>query len=327
MRIGSLMPPGSALWSGRLASLSRAFPDHYFVTDPAEAATAAGTLDALLASRVEPSLLEAASSLKALFLPITGVNHLPLELLSRKGVRVFNVHGNAESVAQCALAMTLAFYGRLVEYHEDLRRRVWHGFWVGKGAEDEWSSLFRRSCAIFGTGAIGQALARMLKAFDCEVVGYRRRGGEPAPPGFDRIEPDFRRAVEDAELLFVALPLSRETEGLFSKELLLSAKGKFLVNVGRGKVVDEEGLYLALRDGVLKGAAVDTWYQYPPPGSAGGAPSRFPIHELPNVILSPHVGGSTREANVIAADQCVENISEWLRTGSCAREVDLERMY
>jgi lactate dehydrogenase-like 2-hydroxyacid dehydrogenase len=67
------------------------------------------------------------------------VYDLPVELLAARGVRGFNVHGNAESVAQCAIAMTLAFYGRTIEFHDDLRKRVWHGFWVGKGAEDEWS--------------------------------------------------------------------------------------------------------------------------------------------------------------------------------------------
>ncbi len=321
------MPAHSALWAGRLAALKERFPEHDILLDPAAAAAAPERLDAILASRVEPGFVEAASSLKALFLPITGVNHLPLDVLAKRGIKVYNVHGNAESVAQCALAMTLAFFGRIIEYHNDLRNGVWHGFWVGKGAEDEWNSLFHRSCAIFGTGAIGQALARLLKAFDCEVTGYRRRPGLPVPPGFDRIETDFRRAVDSSELLFVTLPLSSETEGLFSKEVLLSAAGKFIVNVGRGRVIDEEGLYLALRDGVLKGAAIDTWYEYPKAGALSGEPSRFPIRELPNVIFSPHVGGSTREASVIAAVQSMENITEWLLPGRCAREVDLARMY
>jgi len=238
-------------------------------------------------------------------------------------VKVYNVHQQASSVAQCVLAMTLAFYGRLVEYHNDLREMKWHGFWVGRGAEDEWNSLFGRPCAIFGTGAIGVALARMLKAFDCPVVGYRRHADAPLPPHFDRIETDLAKAVRDAELLFIALPLTPSTAGLFTKELLLSAQGKFLVNVGRGAIVDEEGLYLALKTGVLKGAAIDTWYTYPQGGATMGAPSRFPIHELPNVILSPHVAGSTRDGLVKRVDGTLENMEEWLATGRCSREVDL----
>ena len=314
-------------WPSGLKQLQAAFPDHEIIVGGDAGRAALPRLDAILSSRLDRAEYAAATSLKAVFVPFTGLNHLPAELLLERGVRVFNVHGNAESVAQCAIAMTLAFYGRGIEFHNDLREGRWHGFWVGRGSEDEWSSIYRRSCAVFGVGAIGTALARILKAFDCPVVGCRRRSDLPQPPYFDRIESDPRAAVDGAELLFVALPLTPATTGLFSRELLMSAQGKFLVNVGRGNIVDEGGLYLALRDGILKGAAIDTWYSYPPAGSREGAPSRFPIHELPNVILSPHVGGSTHEAGLLAQEQTLDNISKWLRGESCANEVDLREMY
>jgi phosphoglycerate dehydrogenase-like enzyme len=91
--------------------------------------------------------------------------------------------------------------------------------------------------------------------------------------------------------------------------------------------VDEEGLYRALRDGVLAGAAIDTWYAYPPKGATEGFPSRFPIHELPNVVLSPHVAGSTWEAVEMNAVQTLENVAEWLDTGTCRSRVDLKANY
>jgi phosphoglycerate dehydrogenase-like enzyme len=326
MKIGSFMPARSA-WSARLRDFAEEFPEHEIIADPDAARLALSRLDAILAPRLEREAYEAAVALKAVFVPFTGLNHLPGDLLASRGVRGFNVHGNAESVAQCAIAMTLAFYGRTIEFHDDLRARKWHGFWVGRGEEDEWSSIRGRPCSVFGVGAIGGAIARVLKAFDCPVIGYRRRSELPAPPFFDRIESDLRAAVEGSELLFVTLPLTAATEGLFSKEILLSARGKFLVNVGRGPVVDEEGLYLALRDGVLKGAAVDTWYSYPQGGSKEGAPSRFPIHELPNVVLSPHVGGSTREAAPLCIEQTLGNMAAWLRGEPCANEVDLRELY
>ncbi len=326
MRIVSFMPLGS-FWTERLERLKAEFPGVEFVLGPEAASAAIEGADAMLASRVDLSVYERAKVLKAVFVPITGLNHLPAELMIERGIKAYNVHGNAESVAQCALALALSFYGRIVEYHNDLRVRKWHGFWVGKGAEDEWSSIFRRPCAIFGTGAIGTVLARLLKAFECPVVGYRRHAGAPIPPNFDRIETDLAKAVASAELLFVALPLTPSTTGLFSKELLLAAKGKFIVNVGRGPVLDEEGLYLALRDGVLKGAGIDTWYAYPQAGALEGLPSRFPINELPNVVMTPHIAGSTREGTFMGADQTIENITQWLRTGSCSREANLKEMY
>jgi phosphoglycerate dehydrogenase-like enzyme len=326
MTLGCFVPLNST-WSDRLAGLASDFPQHEILIEPEASRAALPRLDAIVALRLEREAYQAAASLKAVFVPFTGLNHLPADLLLERGVRVFNVHGNAESVAQCAIAMALAFYGRSIEYHNDLREGRWHGFWVGKGAEDEWSSLYRRPCAVFGVGAIGSAIARILKAFDCPVVGYRRRPDRPLPPYFDRVESDLGAAVRGAELLFVALPLTPATTGLFSRELLLSAKGKFLVNVGRGPVVDEEGLYLALRDGTLKGAAIDTWYSYPQAGSLEGEPSRFPTHKLRNTILSPHIGGSTHEAALLAQEQTIDNISRWLRGEAISNEADLRELY
>lgn len=326
MRLGSFMPLNS-LWKPHLEALRASFPHHEILIDPEEARQALPTLDAILAGRLDLRAYQQATSLKALFIPVTGLNHLPAELLIERHVKVHNIHGQAPGVAQCALAMTLTFYGRAVEYHNDLRETKWHGFWVGGGAKDYWELLFRRPCAIFGTGAIGLTLARLLKAFDCPVIGYRKHADAPLPPNFDRIETDLSKAVNDAELLFIALPLTPSTKGLFTKELLLSARGKFLVNVGRGEIVDEEGLYLALKNGILKGAAIDTWYVYPQNGATLGAPSRFPIHALPNVILSPHVAGNTVEGIQMTVEDTIQNIAEWLGTGTCSREANLREMY
>lgn len=326
MRIASYLPR-TGVWAGRLEALATEEPEHEFIFDQERAEAEIATIDAVVANGLPTGFLEAASSLKALFLPIAGVNHLPTAALHARGIRVFNSHGNAAQVAERALAMTLAFYGRIVEYHRDLEEGLWHGFWVGKGAEDQWSSLYGRKACIFGAGAIGSALARLLKPFDCQVAAYRRRPEAGLPEGFDHLETSFEKAVTDHELLFVTLPLTPATRGLFSKEILLSARGKFLVNVGRGEVVDEEGLYLSLRDGVLAGAAIDTWYAYPQDGATRGEPSRFPINHLRNVILSPHVAGSARESARSNVDQTLENLKTWLAGGVCPREVSLSELY
>jgi phosphoglycerate dehydrogenase-like enzyme len=326
MRIASFMP-SNPFWRQALLQLGARFPSHEFINNPGHSQAAVAGLNAIIATRLDPSVYQSVRQLRAIFLPITGLDHLPIDWFITKGVDVFNVHAQAAGVAQCALAMTLAFYGRLVEYHNDLRQGRWHGLLVREDPVDQWETILGRPAAIFGTGAIGQALARMLKAFDCPVTGYRRRPDGPVPPGFDQIEPDLARTVQGAELLFLTLPLTPATLGLFNKDLLMAAKGKFLVNVGRGGLVDEEGLYGALHDGVLKGAAIDTWYTYPPKGSANGPPSRFPIQELPNVVLSPHIGSSTRDGAERAVQETVENLSEWLQTGRCRRQVDLHEKY
>ncbi len=326
MKIGFYLPLNQH-WRDNIERLARGFPGVEFVADPDRSLAEFETLDAVVANPVPREKYEGAGNLKALFVPFVGINHLPADLLLDRGVEVFNCHGNAFSVAERALAMTLAAYGRIIEFHNDLRQGRWHGFWVGKGHEDFWHSLQGKPCAVLGTGAIGTALAKLLSAFDCRVTGYRRRPGAGVPPHFDRVTADLGEALRYAELVFVALPLTSETEGLLSREVLAGMQGKYLVNVGRGGIVDEEGLYRALADGVLAGAAIDTWYTYPPKGETVGAPSRFPIHELPNVVLSPHVAGSTWEAVANNAVQTVDNVAEWLRTGTCGSRVDLRASY
>ncbi len=327
MIIGFCVPPGEA-WTRAMDALEREFGTSLSVLRGAEACIAAApTLDAVVANPMERSFYERAVALKAVFVPFVGLDHLPADLLLSRGTAVYNCHGNAESVAERALALALAGLGRIVEYHNDLRAGIWHGFWVGRGREDFWSSLYRKRCAILGAGAVGRALAGLLKAFSCRVVGFRLRTGLPTPAGFDEMHADPAAAVAGADLVFVTLPLTEATAGLVDGRLLAAMRGAFLVNVGRGPVVDERALYEALSGGMLAGAGLDVWYDYPPPGSTEGAPSRFPIHGLPNVILSPHVAGSTREAVAQNVERTAGNLALWLRTGRAEHLVDLSASY
>jgi len=321
------MPRNSPRWAAAFAELERSFPQHRFVQGDAEVAEGIGTLDAIVASRLPSGLIAGASSLKALFVPLAGLNHLPVAELKAGKIRVFNVHANAEAVAQNALALILAHFGRLIEYHLDLREKKWHGFWVGKGAEDEWDTIYDRRCAILGTGAIGTALARLLKPFRCEIVGWRRHPEAPLPAGFDRVEANLEKAIAGADIVVSALPLTAETKGLIGGKTLALMRGAFFVNVGRAAVIDEEALYTALRDGLLRGAGLDVWYEYPKPGSTSAAPSRYPIHELPTVVLSPHVAGSARQSSAGAIDVTVANLRSWLETGSAPNETSLAEEY
>lgn len=327
MKIGAIIPGNSGLWSGAIDGLRRRFPEHVFIVGDETAIRGIEGIDAIVAPKLSAAGVEAATSLKALFLPITGANGIPAELLAARGVKVFNVHANAESVAQNALAMILAWFGRLIEFHNDLRSAIWHGFWVGRGAEDEWDTIFDRRVAILGTGAIGTALASLLAPFRCDVTGWRRQADKPVPPGFDRIEPSLEAAVKGRDIVVATLPLTAESQGIIGAPAFAAMRGAFFVNVGRGATVDEEALWLALRDRTISGAGLDVWYRYPQGGATKGAPSRFPIHELPNVVLSPHVGGSTRQATAAAVEATCANLASWLETGESENAVDLAATY
>jgi phosphoglycerate dehydrogenase-like enzyme len=327
VRIGFCVPMNE-IWTTEVDALERKLGPDVEIIRGVEASLAAFQgLDGVVANPLDRSYYESAKALKALFVPFVGVNHLPADLLKDRGVAVYNCHGNAEAVAERSLAMVLAFFGRVIEYHNDLRALEWHGFWVHKGREDFWRSIFRKRCTVLGVGAIGQMTARLLKAFDCRVTGYRRREGVEAPGVFDSVTTDLGKALEGAEIVFVTLPLTDATKGLVGRAQMEAMRGAFLVNVGRGEVVDEESLYNSLKDGTLAGAGIDVWYTYPQGGATKGAPSRFPIHELPNVVLSPHVGGSTMESGEMNIRQTVGNVERWALTGDSVNRVDLAALY
>lgn len=326
MTIGFCLPLNEA-WTAAIDRLARDRPEARLVRGVDASLAAFDELDAVVANPIDAAYYEKASRLKTVFVPFVGVNHLPAELLAAKGIAAYNCHGNAESVAERALVLALAGFGRVIEYHNDLKEGRWHGFWVSKGREDFWHSIFRARCAVLGTGAIGETLAKLLKAFDCHVVGYRRRSDLPRPEHFDEMASDLTQAVSGARIVFVTLPLTDATRGLIGAAELRAMRGAYLVNVGRGEVVDEEALYAALKDGTLAGAGLDVWYRYPQGGSTEGWPSRFPIHELSNVVLSPHVAGSTFEAVDRNAELTVQNVVRYIDGLEPLHRVDLQAKY
>ena len=315
-------------WLQKIEGLRRAFSHVDFITAKDRTGGILEDADAIVSGELASDLLKQCRNLKMIFVPYAGPDALPLDQIRKRGIRVANVHGNAPYVAERAVAMALGFYGKIIDYHNDLKKFQWHGYWATGNVEDSWDSIEGRTCAVIGTGAIGQHVAKYLKVFSCRVIGFKKRPLKRIPEFFDEITLDLDRALEQSELIFITLPLTKDTQGLFSAEILSGLKGKFLVNVGRGGVVDEEGLYRALKDGILKGAAIDVWYVYPQKGKATATqPSRFPFHELANVVLSPHLAGFTPQAARLNIEQTVENIQSFLKTGKALFEVDPELMY
>lgn len=324
MNIGFNLPENS-VWSMAMDKVEKEAKGHKVIRGMAACKEMLPELDVIVSGLFTKDEMDRAKNLKAIFVPLVGVNHLPLALFKERNLEVYNCHGNAESVAERALALALAGLGRVVEYHNDLLKSKWHGFWVGGGAEDNWKSIYGMQATILGTGAIGQALARMLKAFNCTVKGWRRRDLKETIPNFDHVGTDIHEALKGSELVFAILPLTDQTKGIIDAKAIETMEGAYFVNVGRGDTVDEEALYNALKNNKLKGAGIDVWFQYPK-GPNEKAMSRFPYWELPNVVLSPHIAGTTHEATLENVKEIGENILLWL-DGKARDRVNLDLAY
>ncbi len=316
----------SGVWNEELPRLRSHYPNVTFTHDENPDPETLKSVEVIVSPRISQEIVDAAPNLKAILLPMTGITHFPLETIKARGIRLGNSHGNSAGVAERAVAMILAFSGKIIEYHNDLKEHRWHGFWIGRGLDDTWECIQEKRVAMIGAGEIGHFAARYLKAFDCTITGFKRTPVKELPRYYDRMVYDIDEAIDGAEIVVVTLPSTEETRGLIDSARLERMHGALLVNVGRGDVIDEEALFNACRDGVLRGAAIDTWYDYPQ-GSPTGAPSRFPFETLPNVLLSPHTAGFTRLSAERCARETAENLRAWLERGELVSEADPHTAY
>ncbi|MHB8398241.1 MAG: D-2-hydroxyacid dehydrogenase [Candidatus Limnocylindrales bacterium] len=217
----------------------------------------------------------------------------------QRGLVITNARGVfSDPIAEYVLMMILAVSRRLPQLLELQRERTWQPL---EGAE-----LRDVTVGIVGIGSIGRAVAELATAFGCRVVATRRRT-EPVvdgPPGVRILGPDgLAELLAESDFVVLAAPLTAETESIIDADALARMKpGAWLVNVARGRLVDERALVRALREGPLGGAILDTFRDEPLPSSS-------PFYELPNVIVTPHTAWSTGRV----LDRSVELFCENLR--------------
>jgi phosphoglycerate dehydrogenase-like enzyme len=299
-------------WKNRIVELQTEFPDVQFVmnNNPDDRKSCLKNADAVVSGRLNEDDLANAPKLKVLFVPFTGLDNFALNKIEGKSVKVWNTHANANVVAERAIALALALLGRVTESHDKLKKGYWD---MSIEDKDMWTSIQRKTCAILGLGHIGMCIAKFLKAFNCKVIGFKKHIDGTMPENVDEVTVELNDAIEKSEIIFVCLPLNEKTEGLINENALEKMEGKYLINVGRGKVIEEEALYNALKKESLKGAALDVWYNYPGKDRKEPVfPSKFPFHELPNVVLSPHKSSHTAGAIRAMIDDTIENIRSCL---------------
>lgn len=257
------------------------------------------TYQILVAGRPRREEITASPHLQAVVVPWAGIPETTRQLMREfPGIAVHNLHHNALPVAEHALALLLAAAKFVVPMDRALR----HHDWRPRYEPNPTVLLEGGTALVLGYGAIGRKVAAMCRGLGMDVIAVRRRvpGGSRRDDDGTLLAPaeDLHRLLPHAAVVLICLPHTDETTGLIgARELALLPREAVLVNVGRGPIVDEAALYHALRDGTLYAAGLDVWYNYPPDAEARAhtAPSAYPFHELPNVVMSPHrAGGSTR---------------------------------
>ena len=243
----------------------------------------------------------------------TGIELIDLSALPR-GVAICNAFGHETAIAEYVLMTMLVWSHRFREIEGDFRSRSsWRPSWVQSGPPH--GEVLGHTVGIVGLGRVGSEVARRAAAFGCRVLAANR--SERAPEiGVERVYPltELDSMLPACDFVVLSTALGPETEGLIdARRLALMKRSAFLVNIARGQIIDEGAIYAALRDHRIGGAALDVWWQYPDAAEPERRPSRYPFHELPNVIMTPHCSGWTEGMVARRWSEVADNINRFVR--------------
>ena len=233
-----------------------------------------------------------APRLKLLQAATAGVDMIDLRSLPR-GITLCNVFGHEPAIAEYVLLMMLALTHRLLETVTAFRGGSWAAHQPAGGSPH--GEILRKTVGIIGYGRIGREVATRAVGFGCKVIAANR---SPITHKGDAIEvyplAEVDRLLPRSDVVLIAAGLGPETRGLINaRRLALMKPTALLINIGRAAIVDEEALYQALSSNRLGGAALDVWWQHWSPEHPDRRPSRYPFHELSNVLMTPHCSGFT----------------------------------
>jgi phosphoglycerate dehydrogenase-like enzyme len=255
-------------------------------------------------------------------------------LLQKPGLILTTLSGAAApQMAEFALAMMLALAHRLPEINTAQARGEW--------PRDRWErfrplELRTSTVGIVGYGSIGREIARLLSALGSRILAAKRDAMQPQDAGyvipglgdpggdlFHRLYPfqAIRSMVKECDFVVTAAPFTPETRGMIgAPELAAMKPTAYLVSMARGGIIDQAALLSALQEKRIAGAALDVFAEEP-------LPSNSPFWKLPNVIISPHIGGMSSHYNRRALDLFIENLKRYLAGSPLLNRFDPQRGY
>jgi D-3-phosphoglycerate dehydrogenase len=283
-----------------IAQLESGFEVRYVDgSDRAALLPALAGVDAVIvrsATRIDAEALAKAPNLRVVARAGVGLDNVDVEAATKAGVMVVNApSSNTVSAAEHAVGLLLAVARNVPQAMASLKAGEWQRSRF-TGAE-----LYGKVAGILGLGRIGELVAQRLAAFCMQVIAY-----DPYVPTARAAQLGVRLVgledlLAEADFISVHLPKTAETSGLIGeRELRLVKPGVLIVNAARGGIVDENALALALKDGRVGGAGIDVFATEPPADS--------PLLAFPNVVVTPHLGASTHEAQEKAGTQVARSV-------------------
>ncbi len=257
-------------------------------------------------THITPRVLEAAKKLQAIGCFCIGVNQVDLKSATEHGVVVFNApYSNTRSVAELVIGLSIMLIRRIPDKNIAAHKGIWMK--EAKGSYE----LRGKTLGIIGYGNIGSQVSVLAEALGMHVIFYD--AVTKLPLGNAIAKKTLKEVVSQADIITLHVPDNAATRNMINKNVLKNfKKGSILINYARGEVVDLEALAKCLTEGQLSGAAIDVFPWEP---EKNGDRFQTPLQELPNVILTPHIGGSTEEAQSNIGQDVSNKLFQFLEMG------------
>ncbi len=226
-----------------------------------------------------------------------GVDNVDIETAGKLGIPVVNAPtGSTISVAELTITHMLSLSRNITKADSTMKK----GEWAKKQLRG--SELFGKTLGLIGTGNIGKLTAMLASCFGMKIIGFDPfiSKEDMAKDGIEKKE-DLGNLISSSDFISLHLPHTKKTHYIVNKEMISKMKPTaYIINCSRGGTVDEEALYMALKNGKIAGAGIDVFEKEPP--------EKNPLLQLENVVLTPHLGANTNEGQIRAGTVCAEQI-------------------
>ncbi|MHC3921946.1 D-2-hydroxyacid dehydrogenase [Alcaligenes nematophilus] len=284
----------------------------YGRTAPDQVAERIADADIVISNKValRREHLQAAPNLKMIALAATGSDNIDLDAARERGIVVSNIRDYAvRSVPEHVFALIFALRRNICAYRQSVKEGRWQEAQQFCYFDYPIRDLAGSTLGLIGSGSLGQAVATMGRALGMKVIFAQRRGQTIVSNADDRLP--FEQVLEQADVLSLHCPLTAETQNMLGMAEFerMAPRRPLLINTARGGLIDNQALEHALQQGWLGGAGIDVCTPEPPPADH----ILMRLLDLPNYILTPHIGWASQEAMQALANQLIENIAAFHR--------------